>query len=58
MASTHLFALKKKHDTLNNKIQEEYRHPASDDLQIRRLKEERLHLREQIERLEGSYASH
>jgi hypothetical protein len=57
MASTHLFALKKKHETLNDKIREEYQHPAGNDFEIRRMKEERLHLREQIERLEGNYVS-
>ncbi len=56
MGSTHLFALKKKHENIDRKIYEEQGRPASNDLQLRRLKEERLHLKEQIYRIEESTA--
>lgn len=52
MASTHLFALKKKKENLERDIRSEMSHPAHDHFMIRRLKEEKLHLKEQIERLE------
>ncbi len=52
MPNTHLEALQRKHHVLEAKIHEELTHPASDDLKIRRLKEEKLHLKEEISRLQ------
>lgn len=52
MASTYLFALKRKKDLLDERIHEEQLHPSCDHLAVRRMKEQKLHLKEQIERLQ------
>lgn len=52
MAVSHIRALKKKHDRLEEKIHEELNHPARDDQVIKKMKLERLHIQEQIERLQ------
>ncbi|MEO0387143.1 MAG: DUF465 domain-containing protein [Pseudomonadota bacterium] len=49
--SSHLAELQKKHRILERKIEEEERHPASDDLDITDLKRQKLHLKDQITRL-------
>lgn len=51
MMSSHLQALEKKHETLEHRIAAEMSHPARDDQAVRRLKEEKLHLKEKIEKL-------
>jgi len=53
MARTHLQALQRKKETLEQKIHRESTHAARNDLIIRRLKEQKLHLKEQIERMHG-----
>lgn len=50
--SAHLQELSEKHRQLERRIQEETSRPGSDDLAIRRLKQEKLKLKEQIYRLE------
>ena len=50
MQTAHLKKLQQKHRDLEQRIHEELKHPSGDDLLIRRLKEEKLHLREEIER--------
>jgi hypothetical protein len=47
----HLSELRKKHEALSIKIEEEQRHPGSSDLMIRDLKRQKLYLKEEIERL-------
>ncbi|HRI75936.1 MAG TPA: DUF465 domain-containing protein [Alphaproteobacteria bacterium] len=51
MATAHLSALQRKHEDLEHRIQDELKHAARDEAQIRRLKEQKLHLKERIERL-------
>ncbi len=48
---SHLAELRKKHQILSEKIENEQRSPGSDDLSIIELKKEKLHLKEEIERL-------
>ncbi|MHA3976340.1 YdcH family protein [Halovulum sp. GXIMD14794] len=49
--SSHLTELRKKHEVLSRKIEEEQRSPGSDDLEITDLKRQKLHLKEEIERI-------
>lgn len=49
--SSRLTELRKKHQALSEFIETEQRHPASDDLDIKQLKLQKLHLKEEIERL-------
>lgn len=48
---SHLVELRKKHEFLSEKIETEQRSPGSDDLSIIELKKEKLHLKEEIERI-------
>lgn len=49
--SAHLAELTEKHKHLERRIEEEVSRPGSDDLEIRRMKQEKLKLKEQIARL-------
>ena len=49
--SSHLQELKKKHQTLSDSVEQLQRSPATDDLEIARLKKEKLLLKEEITRL-------
>ncbi|MEW5963828.1 MAG: DUF465 domain-containing protein [Pseudomonadota bacterium] len=49
----HLAELAEKHRVLERKIEEEEARLGSDDLEIRRLKQEKLKLKDQIVRLKG-----
>jgi hypothetical protein len=49
--AAHLDALKQKHAALDRRIHEEDQHAAPDDLEIKRLKLEKLRLKEEIDRL-------
>lgn len=51
MMHSHLKALERKHENLERAIHEEDRHASRDDRVIRQLKEAKLHVKEQIERL-------
>jgi hypothetical protein len=48
---SHLSELRRKHESLSAKIEQEQRHPGSDDLSIATLKKEKLRLKEEITRL-------
>ena len=48
---SHLDTLRQKHQGLEAKIREEERRPGADNVHIRTLKREKLHLKEEIERL-------
>lgn len=48
---THLIELRKKHETLSEKIEDEQRHPGSDDLMISELKKQKLRIKEEIQRI-------
>jgi hypothetical protein len=51
MAVSHIRALQKKHDKIEARIHEELGHPARDEQVIKKLKVERLHIQEELERL-------
>lgn len=48
---THLSELRKKHEQLSSKIEQEQRHRGTDDLAIASLKKEKLRLKEAITRI-------
>jgi hypothetical protein len=52
--AAHLAELSEKHRLLEMKIQEELARPGSDDLHISKLKKEKLRIRDEMARLEGS----
>ncbi len=47
----HVAELRKKHEALSQLIETEQRHPSASDLEIGKLKKERLRLKEEIARL-------
>ncbi|MCB1519377.1 MAG: DUF465 domain-containing protein [Hyphomicrobiaceae bacterium] len=51
--SAHLAELNEKHRFLERRIAEEVGRPGSDDLEIRRMKQEKLKLKEEIARLQA-----
>ncbi len=52
--AAHLAELSEKHRVLQERIQHEVARPGSDDAEIRRLKQEKLKLKDEIERLSGA----
>jgi len=48
---SHLQELRKRHQSLSEKVEQAQRSPATDDLTVRELKKQKLHLKEEIERL-------
>lgn len=50
--SAHLQELSEKHRQLERRIEEEMARPGSDDLEIRRMKQEKLKLKDEISRLQ------
>ncbi len=55
---SHLTELSERHRILDRRIVEELARPGSDDLEIRRLKQEKLKLKEEIERLKSANTRH
>ncbi|WP_308860755.1 YdcH family protein [Oceanibium sediminis] len=49
--SSHLTELRKKHEILSRRIEEEQRSPGADDLHLVDLKRQKLHLKDEIERI-------
>jgi hypothetical protein len=49
--TAHLAELAEKHRTLEERIDQAISRPGSDDIEIRRLKQEKLKLKDEIERL-------
>ncbi len=49
--SSHVQELRRKHQHLSEMVEKAQRSPATDDLRITALKKQKLHLKEQIERL-------
>ena len=49
--TSHLQELKKIHDTLSDAVEKEQRSLGSDDLEVSRLKKQKLYLKETISRL-------
>ena len=52
--TSHLQELKRKHQSLSDAVEQAQRTPASDTLQIARLKKQKLRLKEEISRLSGA----
>ena len=51
--SSHLNQLRAKHEALKVRIREEERRPGADHLAVVQLKREKLHLKEEIHRLQA-----
>ncbi|MDX2309318.1 MAG: DUF465 domain-containing protein [Hyphomicrobium sp.] len=51
--SAHLQELSEKHRQLDRRIEQEMARPGSDDLEIRRMKQQKLKIKEEIDRLES-----
>ena len=49
--NSHLEALKKKHEILSENVEVLQRSPASDDIEVAKLKKQKLMLKEEISRL-------
>jgi hypothetical protein len=49
--SSHVQELKKKHQTLSDNVEVMQRSPASDDIEVAKLKKQKLMLKEEISRL-------
>jgi hypothetical protein len=56
--AAHLAELSEKHRLLERRIEEEVSRPGSDDLEIHRLKLEKLKLKDEIVRLRGNETRH
>ncbi len=52
--TTHLQELRKKHQALSAEVEAAQRSPATDNLAIASLKKQKLHLKEEINRLSAS----
>jgi len=48
---SHLAELEKRHEALEQEINDALIHPSSDDLEIVELKRKKLHVRDEIERI-------
>lgn len=51
--SAHLQELSEKHRQLDRRIEQEMARPGSDDLEIRRMKQQKLKIKEEIDRLQS-----
>lgn len=49
--TTHIQELRKKHQSLSTKVEEAQRSPGMSHLEIAQMKKQKLHLKEEIERL-------
>ena len=56
--SAHLAELTEKHKSLERRINQEQSRPGSSDQEIRRLKLEKLRLKEEISKLESHHRRH
>jgi hypothetical protein len=56
--AAHIAELAEKHKLLERRIEEEVTRPGSDDLEIHKLKLEKLKLKDEIVRLSGSETRH
>lgn len=54
--SSHIAELRRKHETLSEKVEVAQRSPGVDDLEIADLKKQKLRLKEEIERLSHTHA--
>ena len=53
----HLEELRRKHQTLSEAVEAAQRAPATDDLEISRLKKQKLHIKEEFPRLSVHWSS-
>lgn len=53
--NAHLTELSEKHRLLERRIEQEMARPARDDVRLRRLKSEKLKLKDEIARLNGTW---
>lgn len=49
--TVHIQELRKKHQSLSSKVEEAQRSPGVNDMDIAHMKKQKLHLKEEIERL-------
>ena len=56
MQTSHLQSLKEKHEKLEQSIYKETTYPAQNTMLIERLKKEKLHIKEKIERIKKTSA--
>ncbi len=56
--AAHLAELSEKHKSLERRIEQELARPASSDFEIKKLKLEKLRLKEQIDTLQGRSTRH
>lgn len=56
--SAHLAELSEKHKSLERRIEQALAHPSSTDIEIKRLKLEKLRLKEQIDKLQIEETRH
>jgi hypothetical protein len=56
--AAHLAELSEKHKSLERRIEQELAHPSSSDQEIKRLKLEKLRLKEQIDKLQAGATRH
>lgn len=56
--AAHLAELSAKHQTLERRLAEEFKHPSVSDEELKRLKLEKLRLKELIQRLQGGETRH
>lgn len=54
--SSHIAELRRKHETLSEKVEAAQRSPGVDDLEIADLKKQKLRLKEEIEHLSHTHA--
>lgn len=56
--SSHLDQLRQKHEALKGRIREEERRPGVNHIEITAMKREKLHIKEEIERLSHGATAH
>lgn len=56
--ASHLDQLRLKHEALKVRIKEQERRPGTDHLQVTAMKREKLHLKEEIERIAHGATAH
>jgi hypothetical protein len=56
--ASHLAELSEKHRSLERQIEEELARPSVDDLEISKLKKEKLRIKDQITKLQGNTTTH
>ena len=55
-ATPHLDQIERKYQTLKDQISQARQHPSIDDLELAELKRQKLHLKDELERLRQSEA--